>query len=454
MTYKKYKLALTIRVIVLFLTLTSLAYFINIVNFKSTLHLTWVIIFLVIIVLYLFYTIYDSIFKRFNEIDNFFEAISYRDFSRHFNEQNGVYGIRELHKKFNSVNTSIRELYKEKEVQHLHLKKIVNLIDTGIIAYNLTSKDVLWVNDSFKRQLDIPSIKNIQFIEKRTPKIYYKLFSKNYVNDSNVNVIIDNKKTSFLVSSSTFKAQNESFKLIVIKNIADTLNRTESEAWKKLLSVMTHEIMNSITPISSLAETLHAHITAHNNNPAENLLDIDDLNIGIDSIKKRSIGLLSFAKTYRSLNKVTELNLSKVSIKELFNSIETLLLPSLKNKLISVFFEIDNESIQIKMDPYLIEQVLINLILNATASLEGIQNPKIIVKAKINSTGQPTIHVIDNGKGIPDEIIDQVFIPFFTTKKTGSGIGLSLCKQIMLLHKGEITINSIENTGTVVNLFF
>ncbi len=454
MIYKKYKLALTLRVLFLFFMLTILAYTLSIFNFKTTLHLTWVVFILIILSLYCFYNIYRFVFKRLNEIDDFFEAISFRDFSCHFNEDSGPKDIRELHKQFNTVTKTIKELHKEREIQHLHLKKIINLIDTGIIAYNLKSKEVLWINDSFKQQLHIPSIKNIQFINKRAPQLYHTIFLEQHANDTNINVVIENKKTSLLLSSSIFKAQNELVKIIVIKNIDDTLNRTESEAWKKLLSVMTHEIMNSITPISSLAETLHSNIIAHSNAPNKNLLDIDDLNIGINSIKKRSLGLLSFAKTYRSLSKITELNLSKIYVKELFNTIEALLLPSLKSESISLVFEIDNDRIQIEMDSYLIEQVLINLILNAAESFEDIQNAKITIKAQVNKDGHPIIYVIDNGKGIPNEIIDQVFIPFFTTKKTGSGIGLSLCKQIMLLHKGEIAIKSIKNTGTVVSILF
>ncbi len=454
MIYKKYKLALAIRVLVLFFMLTILAYLLSIFNFKTTLHLTWVLVILIILSLYCFYSTYQFIFKRFNEIDDFFEAITFRDFSRHFNEISGPKDIRELHKQFNTVTKTIKELQKEKEIQHLHLKKIVNLIDTGIIAYDLTSNDVLLINDSFKHQLAIPAIKNIQFINKRNPKLYQTIFIKNYANNTNINVSIENKKNSFLVSNSIFKANNKSFKLIVIKNIDETLNQNESEAWKKLLSVMTHEIMNSITPISSLAETLQSHIKAHINAPNKSVLNTNDLHIGINSIKKRSLGLLKFAQTYRSLSKITEINLDNVLVKDILNTIESLMLPILKSKSIKLVFNIENKSLQIKMDVYLIEQVLINLILNAAESFKNFENATITVISKINKSGRPIISVIDNGMGIPDVIVDQIFIPFFTTKKSGNGIGLSLCNQIMLLHKGEITINSIENKGTAANIIF
>jgi signal transduction histidine kinase len=217
---------------------------------------------------------------------------------------------------------------------------------------------------------------------------------------------------------------------------------------------MTHEIMNSIAPISSLAETLQYKIRASIENPHENALEIIDLEEGIETIKNRSEGLLKFAKTYRSLNKVTELNLNNISVSELFNNIKNLMKPSLESKNIELIFELDNPGLKIEIDTYLIEQVLINLILNAVEACKESESPIITISAQKNVSGKRLIKVTDNGTGIPDEIIEDIFIPFFTTKKTGSGIGLSLCKQIMLLHKGKIQIKTIQGQGTAISLVF
>jgi nitrogen fixation/metabolism regulation signal transduction histidine kinase len=455
MAYRKYKLALFSRVFILFLSLTALAYLINILDFRGELPIVAVtLIPVIVIVFFSFRGLIQFTMKRFTEMDDFFESVKYRDFSRWFTEKFGPEDIRELHKGFNEVNKTIKEINKEKEAQHLYLQKILELIDTGIIAYNMESGEVLWVNDSFVKNLSIPSLKNIEFVKKRKPKLYEVIFGRNHVKGNNISITIDNEKIKILISSTIFLIEKVSFKLIVLQNIDDTINRTESEAWKKLLSVMTHEIMNSIAPISSLAETLQSKIQQSMSDPEKYQLEMTDLDTGIESIKKRSEGLLKFAKTYRSLNMVTKLNLTKVPINGLFENIRILMAPSLENKNIELNFEIKTADLKIEIDTYLIEQVLINLILNSVEACKEIKNPKIMLSAQKNIEGNSIIRVTDNGKGISEEIIDDIFIPFFTTKKNGSGIGLSLCKQIILLHNGKIQIKSVEGKGTIFSLVF
>ena len=455
MAYRKYKLALITRVIVLFFTLTVLAFTISYLDFKTSLQLSIAILVPILIFLYyVFKGLYKFIFRRFYEMDDFFESVKYRDFSRWFNEKSGAEDIRELRKGFNEVNKTVHEINKEKETQHLYLKKILELINTGIIAYNIESGAILWINDAFKETLSVPSLKNIQFVEKRNPKLYNIVFTKNHTSEDSITVTIENEKTKLLIASSFFQIKEHTYKLIVLQNIESTLTQNETEAWKKLLSVMTHEIMNSIAPISSLAETLQTKVRQSIEEPIIYQIDMNDLDTGIESIKKRSEGLLKFAKTYRSLNKITKLNLSEIVVVELFENIKTLMLPSLENKDIELHFEIESLNLKIEMDTYLIEQVLINLILNSVEACKEIKHSKIILSAQKNINGQPIIKIKDNGKGIPSEIMEDIFVPFFSTKKSGSGIGLSLCKQIMLLHKGKIQIKSVENKGTSVQLVF
>ena len=257
-----------------------------------------------------------------------------------------------------------------------------------------------------------------------------------------------------LISETLFKIEDESFKLIVLQNIEDTLNKNESEAWKKLLSVMTHEIMNSITPIASLAETLSQQLQLQIENPKKNPVDSKDIFNGIHTIKSRSEGLLKFAKTYRNLNKESKLNLKKINISDLFSNIKTLMEPSLKSKGIQINFEVQSKRMEIEVDEYLIEQVLINLILNAKDAVKEKPNPEISVKAGYTDNHKVVLSVMDNGVGIPKDLMEDIFIPFFTNKSTGSGIGLSLCKKIMLLHKGKIKVNSKEGEFTEFALMF
>jgi signal transduction histidine kinase len=251
-----------------------------------------------------------------------------------------------------------------------------------------------------------------------------------------------------LLSATAFQTDGKKFKLIAFQNVNEALDETESKAWQKLLSVMTHEIMNSVAPISSLAETLKNRLAS---NDTETL---DDLELGIDTIKRRSEGLLKFAETYRNLNKITKLNLQKMYIRELFANLHQLMQPTFEQKNIELEIILKDTDLVLEADQSLIEQVLINLIVNAIEAVKEKEEPKIILSAEQTLNKKIILKVADNGPGIPEEVLDKIFIPFFSTKKSGSGIGLSLCKQIVMLHRGTIQVQSIENKGTVFSMLF
>ncbi len=387
-------------------------------------------------------------------MDDFFEAAKYRDFSRWFPEDRGPKDIRFLYTGFNEINRTIKEINAQNQAQYVYLQKILEMVDIGIIAYNLESGDVLWSNDSFGEILDIPSFKNIRFVENRKPELFNTIFETYHREPDSLSIALQNDSIKILISDTVFQVDEDAFKLIVIQNIDETLNKNESESWKKLLSVMTHEIMNSITPISSLADTLQRNLQLAIEQPAEHQLELEDLNAGVKTIKNRSEGLLKFAKTYRSLSKVTHLNLQRVKISELFNNIQLLMGPSIRAKNIAIEFNISSPKLELDIDTHLIEQVLINLILNAVDACKNQDHAEIKILASQNPNRAIVLKVIDNGSGIPQDILENIFVPFFTSKATGSGIGLSLCKQIMLLHKGRIIVKSIEGEGSVFSLVF
>ena len=447
MIYKSYAIALLWRMLLLLVALGLLAY--GLVT-KNVLYLSTG----AILVLILFIYIYRFMSKRFVAMDDFFEAVKYRDFSRWFSEKHGTQDIRELHKGFNLINATIKSINNERQAQFVYLQKILEMVEVGIVAYNVETGEVLWTNDSFLNILDFPSFKNISFVASRQPHIYDELFETYHPNATATVIKSKQGALKVLISDTVFEIEDNSFKLVVVQNIDDTLNQNESEAWKKLLSVMTHEIMNSIAPISSLAETLQHHVQNVQRNPKEHPLSLEDLNDGISSIQKRSEGLMKFAKTYRSLHKVTTVYRTATTAAVLFKNIKDLLGPTLADKEVAIRFVLDEQAINLEIDTYLIEQALINLILNAVDATAQTSQPLILVSATRSSKGSPIISIVDNGKGIPEEVQERIFIPFFTTKPTGSGIGLSLCKQIMTLHRGKILVESEVGSGTRIDLVF
>jgi len=236
------------------------------------------------------------------------------------------------------------------------------------------------------------------------------------------------------------------------------LEEQETAAWQKLIRVLTHEIMNSIAPISSLSSTVESMVKPYTSGKKE-MQEMDketiiEIQAALQTINKRSTGLMNFVETYRSLTKIPEPNFSVVKMSEVIGHVHTLMKKDAERKNIKMLTTVEPDTIEVQIDEQMIEQVLINLIKNSVQALKGRLGAQIQIRGFYNKRGRPTIQVIDNGQGILDDVIDKIFIPFFTTKQSGSGIGLSLSKQIMRLHGGTITAQSKPNEETIFNMTF
>jgi two-component system nitrogen regulation sensor histidine kinase NtrY len=387
-----------------------------------------------------------------NELAKFILAVKYRDFSQQFNEQHTNPSLKELHHAFNQINTTFRELRAEKEGQYQYLQTILELIDTGIISYDQQG-EVAWMNESFKQTLELPYLKNVHALQKRNDVLYQALMGLRPGESTVLKLTVGQKNLQLLLSTTAFQVQGNPLTLVAFKNVSTALEESETEAWQKLLRVMTHEIMNSVTPIASLADTLRKHLRQEKEAaPASTLLDEVEEGIGI--IQRRSEGLLRFAQIYRNFSRISQPNLTTVYVQELFNNTGRLLCSQLGEGGIRLFIAVTPPGLTLQADTHLMEQVLINLVLNAAKALRGRQNPQIQLLARQDENQRVVMEVTDNGTGIPPELRDSIFIPFFTTHKDGSGIGLSLAKQIMHLHKGSIQVQSTENEGSVFRLQF
>jgi len=231
-------------------------------------------------------------------------------------------------------------------------------------------------------------------------------------------------------------------RLYSIENLSGELTARESSAWRNLIRVLTHEIMNTLTPVTSLAGTCKTML----DDPAA----ADDLRDAVATIARRSEGLMQFVSRYRELLKVPQPNPSDISIKSALNGVVTLLAADLGN--LSATVDVHPDSLEVHADPNLLDQLLLNVVKNAVDAMENTSSPTLLLSAHLEY-GRVVVRVSDNGPGIPDSVLDQIFIPFFTTKREGSGIGLSLSRQIMTAHGGEIAINR-KDKRTVVSLVF
>lgn len=447
MQVKRYEWNLLIRIVLLFAVLCVAALLLVKGLYLFALLVSLVIIFLVI-------NIFRFTSKSNEELQQFVESVHYRDFSRHFDEKNAPISVQPLRKGFNEINTTFKVISREKETQYVYLQKILELVDTGILSYEVNDGEIAWMNETLKKLLGIPYLKTIHSLEKRDEGLYKEVLAVKPGESKVAKVTTDRSSFKILLSATAFQTEGKIFKLIAFQNVNDALDETEAQAWRKLLSVMTHEIMNSVAPISSLADTLKNRLQQSTTHLQNNEGSVEDLELGIETIKRRSEGLLKFAETYRNLNKITTLNVKKVLVRDLFENLNRLMLPTLEKKKIELEIILKDPDITLNVDANLIEQVMINLMVNAIDAVKENPSPNISLIAYYSSDNKTIIKISDNGSGMTEEIMDKIFIPFFSTRKTGSGIGLSLCKQIMMLHKGSIQVSSVIDEGTVFSLRF
>jgi len=444
--FKQVEFQIFIRIFLLFVSITIASYVLLSNNLNYLFLLGPVIVYQLV-------ELYRYHFKGKKELDQFVESVRYRDFSRHFSVKKAPLELRALRESFNQITDAFKEISKEKETSFQYLQKILELVNTGIISFNIENGEIIWMNDALKKMLRLPYLKHIYSLANRDKGLYDEIISLKPTESKIAVVHLENHSFKILISGTAFQTEGNRFMLIAFQNINEALDETESKAWKKLLSVMTHEIMNSVAPISSLADTLKGRLQLAIPHLEDTGGTVHDLEVGIDTIKRRSEGLLKFAETYRNLNKIIKPNVKKVLVRDLFENLYQLMEPTLDKKNIEMDIVLKDTGLSVEVDPSLIEQVLINLVVNAIEALKDRQNAMIVLSATSNNN-KVAIKVADNGSGIPDDILENIFIPFFSTKKTGSGIGLSLCKQIMMLHKGNIIVHSVFGQGTAFTLQF
>ncbi|HTI61834.1 sensor histidine kinase [Mucilaginibacter sp.] len=448
MIFKRYEWRLLLRVLILFITLTAT----SILAVEGQGYYLYLVITCPLLV----YELIEMIRfqkKAQDEVSQFVESIHYRDFSRHFDVRRAPTELKPLRKGFNEINSTFKLISRERETQYHYLQKILELVDTGILSYDNETGETGWINEAFKKIIGVPYLKTIHSLEKREEALYQDIVKLKPGESKVITISRNQQLVKILVSASVLRSDDRISKLVAFQNVSEALDETESKAWQKLLSVMTHEIMNSVAPISSLADTLKNRLQSPELKGGGMNGELEDLELGIDTIKRRSEGLLKFTESYRNLNKITKLDLKKIFVRDLFENLSSLMSPTMDKKHIELEIVLRDPALAIEADLNLVEQVLINLVVNAIEAVKEREDPRITLAAEVGN-GRTIIKVADNGLGMPPELLDKIFIPFFSTRKTGSGIGLSLCKQIMLLHKGNIQVQSTEGKGSAFLLQF
>lgn len=440
MVFNKFSLNITLRVILIVITSYLFVnechkqeYLITIINLGILLILQTLLII-------------RFIHKKNQQISEYIDLIKNRDSSSRIKDNETDRSFSKIHKQINETNRVIQDLQIEKESQSNFYNHLVNDINIGLFSFDESEK-IQFINPEAKRILGITNAFKIEDFNTISPEFSSVIKT---IQPGQYEIVVIKKTPSIQklsINCSLINLRTIKIKLISFHDIDKHLYANEIESWNKLIRILNHEIMNSITPITSLSKTIKKYYVDNDQLKAPESIEskiISRTVEGLDIIEERGSGLIRFVDNYRKLTSLPEPKITKFSVESLFNQILNLYQEDFSTKSIQVDINIVPQELILRADKDQIVQVMINLVRNSIESLNGVENAKITLSACINEKNSICISVEDNGKGISKEIIDDIFIPFYTTKETGSGIGLSLSKQIMKLHNGTIYASSTD----------
>jgi two-component system, NtrC family, nitrogen regulation sensor histidine kinase NtrY len=395
------------------------------------------------------YGMYYYINRVNRKLTLFLESIRYEDFSIRFSADNKMgKSFQALNHQFNEVLEAFRQTRAEKEANLKYIDTIVQHISIGVLSFDTEGRIEL-INPAAFRLLGIYRLRNIAELKNSHPGLSEYLME---IRSGSKLLYRTRQEQQLSIHAASVRLQGRLIKLISLQNIHAELQQKELEAWQNLTKILRHEIMNSVTPIVSLIGTMQDIVEQDISPETRQKEAIDDLQEALETIKSRSKGIMNFVNAYRDYTTLPKPQFTDVNVKELITGVSSLLQPELKQAGIYYHCDIDSAGTEIHADVAQLQMVMINLIKNAMDALEQTPTPSIQVKTSMNSPNQLHIEVTDNGPGIDAEAMNKIFIPFYTTKKKGSGIGLSLSQQIIQSHGGQLKVSRSGNNGTTFSV--
>ena len=389
------------------------------------------------------------------ELAKFLLAIKYNDFTVNFS-RSGHSAFQTLHPAMREIMQSYQQVKIEKEAQFQYLRLLVKHLKVGIISVK-GEDDITLMNPPALELLKTDTFHHWKNIRVNRPQLAKAVENMQDGESQLVEISILGEIRRLSVQLIHVRLLQETYRIITLHDIEDEINRSETQAYHRLIRILTHEIMNSVTPISSLSETLlmmleneHGAVKKKEEINAEYL---EDLAYSLRTIQKRTDGLLSFVEDYRRLTKVPQPQRKLLSVRLLFESVSSLMRGEFDKYGVILHTDCNPKDLTIQADHRQLEQVLINLLTNSIQAVANQINPSISLRAS-RPGERAVLEIADNGPGIPAEKLDQIFVPFFSTKEKGSGIGLSLSRHIMALHGGSIRVQSQPDEQTTFFLTF
>ena len=449
MAYNKFNINISVRVILIvtncFFLVTEYVlrdYFVTIIN-------------LALLLLIQTFLLIRYIRKTNLQISEYFDLLRNKESGFRLKDIEGKNSFSKLRKQFNDTNQIIQDIRIEKEVQSNYLNHLVNYVNIGLFSFDDKEK-FQFINPEAKRILNINNLFKLDDLN--IVKSDFADFLRNIQPGQSEVIELSEPaaQQKLSVSCALLKLKNTRIKLISFQDIDKHLYKNEIESWNKLIRILNHEIMNSITPITSLSKTMKKYFSDGLN--VKELKEITQQTIsrtveGLEIIEERGSGLINFVNNYRKLSSLPEPNKIDIKLGKLLNQVKDLFKNEIESQNIDLQIEVMPSELILFADKDQITQVLINIVRNSFDAIQEKDKGEIHINATKNKS-EIALSITDNGKGIPTEVQNDIFIPFYTTKDSGSGIGLSLSKQIMELHNGTISVSSIPNSSTEFKLVF
>lgn len=382
------------------------------------------------------------------KIAYFFDAIKNEDFTLRFPEKLSIKSLEELNHSLNMLNSMIQNIHLKKQAQEQYYQEILRQADIGIFTIN-SKGHILYANPTVQNLLNYRPLNHVKQLKQIDPTLY-NLFEALEPFESTVYSLGNERgKKELTFKCTPITIEGQQLLLVVVHDIQKELDDKETDSWVKLIRVLTHEIMNTITPITSISESILKYFKKGNElaTPEEfGELQIKNTAKGLEVIKEQGNDLMSFVQSYRTFLSVPEPDRTLIPAKKILEKVRLLLQEYTHDQNVSLELYCEPEDLELYIDEKQVTQVLLNLGKNAQQAIEGKEDGRIVIQAGLDVQGKKCITVTDNGPGIPPELLDEIFVPFFTTKNAGTGIGLSLTKQIMRLHGGSVRVVSNDNT--------
>ncbi|MEX0618297.1 MAG: ATP-binding protein [Pseudohongiellaceae bacterium] len=394
--------------------------------------------------------------RSYNDFAQFISNVYYNDFSSTSSLASADEASRRFLDAQKVILGTFRKLKADRSAQHEYLQLIVEHVDTALISFDEHGR-IEVINQAAKNLLRTRHVVSLSRIHASNPELAVAIESLRAGDQRSIKVTMGDEIHNLILTATEFRLMETDHKLVSMQNIKSALDEKEIESWQKLIRVLTHEIMNSMTPIVSLSNYLKKVVG--DREQMQQLADNEseqyhDVSRSIESIASRSEGLIGFVDAYRTLSNLPRPDFGEISLERLFSRIETLFKEKLNENNIVMESSVKPRGIVLTADINQLEQVLMNLVSNALDAFHGKEEGKIQLDGFRNANGKTVIQVRDNGEGISREVMENIFTPFFTTKSKGTGIGLSLSRQLARLNKGSLTASSIAGSGSVFNLTF